>query len=1127
MDILFSPYSGGGMPKAAMAEVERRTEELLKSSSFQRMLELEKKYKVERLRGPQSLLPSPQFSVQPRGDPPLRPERPDALFPQEKFLMVKATRRDVVLPSLSVTIPTPADDESRGRPTRRETDQEDADVGTPTNDEPHQKQVKFAASEDGGDDEDGMSEQSSICQSPSWEGYGQRKKEKKLEAERRKREKEQAEKEAKAAKRRSTSRLSKPPPPLPTARDSRIGNLTHADRSMSDPFLVSQYPAHRAQTIFRPDDLARAASADDLPQSRRQRPAVAEVLCGSGSNYRRPEGSTTQPPHSPLMPHHSLGDKGNAFAARQDLQRSTTEGPAPLNPQLSPAFPPRHDARSQPDVCPPSASRTPKLRHTSPSPSGTTQSNNVFQGSSSANHSQESLSSVTGDGARRPGYVRYQRAQAAERAMAGLVDEQLIRSVEKYYPPSRSISGGSQHARRPSFTQEAKSVAMKLVGMKTPSAAANDAVKQNDCLAFKAIPYSASGPELSASVSTMPVSPATTPCSTDDPHESSTSDRPPTSQSSVGLGGLSGSGTSGKKGRSLKDAAKAAFSISKGHQKPVDGSRLSVPMPPYLALRGRLQSRTTVHAESKDIKATEDASVAASDTTAPASVSGSAKQSEMGLQGGYRGSEGSSSSSAYGDGSPLPSPTTTPDTSRPQSAKDVPLTASQLVRSSEPSGLQDDERTLRQSLDFSNSSTPRVADSEQHESVEAGSQDRWSRTALTLDIDFDAQSFMSTFSHLDNVDEAEHPSLPYETTKPELLKPVSKPEVNTEDRPPAQIPPQSRRRDRSLGTAGVSSPPAERRRGVIGKVETTGILNENEETRNIKEPPKSRVSRNFARPLGRGEEQGKTEEPPERSQVRQEHRRARSPESGKVEEQKETRSDEEMQVPTSPHRDWVSGPASSASSTAGSTSPHALTCDYQFPSNPYFTDLSDAVKDHVFLREIRSSAGTPSTISLPSPLHPVTTKPPAQARTTSAPNLSSASTATSRSSTPSLRPSATVPVSILKQPKNPPVLSALPKHIQQLQTGISTRNSTTTLAETRMAPIAKMFVECCSCKFYHDMPSKLYECMAKPDAVMQDPVLGISGAITTMVKCPWCQHNMSRNCCAGYAAVVYLKEKLH
>jgi hypothetical protein len=46
MDMLFSPYGVGGMPKATMAEIERTTEELLKSSSFQRMLDLENKYKV-------------------------------------------------------------------------------------------------------------------------------------------------------------------------------------------------------------------------------------------------------------------------------------------------------------------------------------------------------------------------------------------------------------------------------------------------------------------------------------------------------------------------------------------------------------------------------------------------------------------------------------------------------------------------------------------------------------------------------------------------------------------------------------------------------------------------------------------------------------------------------------------------------------------------------------------------------------------------------------------------------------------------------------------------------------------------------------------------------------------------
>ncbi|KAH7391195.1 hypothetical protein BKA64DRAFT_578959 [Cadophora sp. MPI-SDFR-AT-0126] len=76
-------------------------------------------------------------------------------------------------------------------------------------------------------------------------------------------------------------------------------------------------------------------------------------------------------------------------------------------------------------------------------------------------------------------------------------------------------------------------------------------------------------------------------------------------------------------------------------------------------------------------------------------------------------------------------------------------------------------------------------------------------------------------------------------------------------------------------------------------------------------------------------------------------------------------------------------------------------------------------------------------------------------------------------------------------------------------------------------PIAKMFVVCCQCKYFHDMPSKIFECMAKPDNVVTDKDLGVSGVISTSVKCPWCGHGMGTSCCAGYAAVVFLREKLH
>ncbi|ROV96353.1 hypothetical protein VPNG_09043 [Cytospora leucostoma] len=83
------------------------------------------------------------------------------------------------------------------------------------------------------------------------------------------------------------------------------------------------------------------------------------------------------------------------------------------------------------------------------------------------------------------------------------------------------------------------------------------------------------------------------------------------------------------------------------------------------------------------------------------------------------------------------------------------------------------------------------------------------------------------------------------------------------------------------------------------------------------------------------------------------------------------------------------------------------------------------------------------------------------------------------------------------------------------------------LDTTGLKPIAKMFVECCHCRFYQDMPSRVYEAMARPEDTVRDKRLGVSGQVTTCVKCPWCSHNMSTQCCAGYAAVVYLREKLH
>lgn len=90
-----------------------------------------------------------------------------------------------------------------------------------------------------------------------------------------------------------------------------------------------------------------------------------------------------------------------------------------------------------------------------------------------------------------------------------------------------------------------------------------------------------------------------------------------------------------------------------------------------------------------------------------------------------------------------------------------------------------------------------------------------------------------------------------------------------------------------------------------------------------------------------------------------------------------------------------------------------------------------------------------------------------------------------------------------------------------------TSTKSSTMVRSTAEPFAKMFVICCSCKYFHDMPSNLYASMVDPGNVVSDENMGVSGVITTNVKCPWCRHGMTTKCCAGYATVVYLTERLH
>lgn len=86
----------------------------------------------------------------------------------------------------------------------------------------------------------------------------------------------------------------------------------------------------------------------------------------------------------------------------------------------------------------------------------------------------------------------------------------------------------------------------------------------------------------------------------------------------------------------------------------------------------------------------------------------------------------------------------------------------------------------------------------------------------------------------------------------------------------------------------------------------------------------------------------------------------------------------------------------------------------------------------------------------------------------------------------------------------------------------------TTASGSGNEPLAKMFVECCGCRYYHDMPSKLYEAMSNPEGALGGPgEFAHSSVLSMTVRCPWCQHDMSTRCCAGLVAMVYVKERLH
>ncbi|ORY57130.1 uncharacterized protein BCR38DRAFT_413984, partial [Pseudomassariella vexata] len=248
-----------------MAKVQNpKSDKPTRSESLSRMLELEKKYKMQRVHGNGSGTLSPpgpsstsseaaqlNSSVKARrgtggGLPPL----------SHQAQMTKAVRRSSALPSLSLSIPPSPTSTSTAAVRADDPTQKPAPVPQSLKEPPREptKTVTFSQPEEV---ETELSDDSSICQSPIWEGYGQRKKKaKKREAEQKK-EKEREEKANKDPKKKQ-SRLSKAPPQDAPAAKLLLSIL---DRSVSTPELeprpkLTERPLNRSTTEYPPDSMA-------------------------------------------------------------------------------------------------------------------------------------------------------------------------------------------------------------------------------------------------------------------------------------------------------------------------------------------------------------------------------------------------------------------------------------------------------------------------------------------------------------------------------------------------------------------------------------------------------------------------------------------------------------------------------------------------------------------------------------------------------------------------------------------------------------------------------------------------------------------------------------------------------
>lgn len=1147
-----------------------------RTASLQRMLDLEQKYRMARISGDHAS-PMSSFASEPflpldsQTKQPLQARRRnprEQLVQSTSDLTLQSPRRNQFGAPLSITIPSTTSPEDDRAP---ETDKSTPRVGEAT---PGKTVTFFEAGDDDDDqefdedDDDGKSVQSSICHSPSWENYGQKKKDKKAKAEKKRQEKAKADQELKSAKKRLANRLAKMPPASATTSNTPVATTPTSavapgklSRGLSAPLIrfgsqsanpssqpnklekpapqktgsswgfasfasglvanaTTPLPPHATKAIAAKEQAKSGAKA---PEARQEQPGTTALRNASKQDNRvDARSSGAQGIQSKSIPQKAqtiaAGEQENRETAPINKDHRVMTMPEPTSNGIS--YPPpasrSHALRQAPGnsharvnsttaIVPPKADESTKF---SKAQNMRSSQNSKLYGAGNVSEVSLQSNSMANDRARQRSsssnsYVRRSRDQSTDRSLAGLSDEIAVSEACGPQQPSKRTS------RLTSFLKHKTGDNGKagLLATEPHTSQATDA--------------EASGKQ--------------------DEHQDyfnfvNGTYNPPALELATPAPGLLSSF------RSMMSRRSSASS-GQGMQLPVSAHSsshlLTKPHPEHGGQRPTAPSRAPQSATS--VNRVPEAVVL---PPKAARVLGEYHPTTIGSQApppGSRPSEGSSMSSYNEDSSVPPSPASTPDTSRPQSTKgagssvdnehighlDISLPREETTslstaryygasgaaisssRSSSKAGrepyqfhfperppsrgrvlenlerppsrgrlLQLDRRPLSKSRAYEDL-RPTV---HPEETLPMPGDDRWCRTAMPLDID--AQSFVTSLTNLDDTDLALPQAVDEKTASWGFLDGDSRPGtshsqmdgcITGKERERASS--SDSRRRQPFAPQAKTMPKEQEYTMTTCQHANVVMMNGEHHGHLIAEAAQNETS--FMPPIKQ-----QLVIPPKSKA------RMAAPLSAPL----------PVQEPPRP-----SAQSTASSSSSGSTSSAAY--------------LHEARRSAPLIPSLLSNNSRPKATEAPAPTAVAVTGPrPALAPASSAPAsvprqqlLKAATTSTPIASSASFRASA-------------PDLVA-PSHTQahpHNHNHIANANNTQT-----GKPVAKMLVECCSCKFFHDMPSRVYECMAQPDAVVTDRALGVSGAITTMVKCPWCAHNMSTKCCAGYAAVVYLKERMH